>query len=79
MKTHPSNTRDISVEDIFTFHPPTTEQIKYYVAIREKAKEFAQLILDVCPPCADRTVAIRRLREVVMVANASIALDPKDD
>jgi hypothetical protein len=76
-KVHPSNARDIDVEDIFTFHPPTGDQPERYVAIRAAGKEFAKTILANCPGCADRTVAVRKVREAVMVANASIALDPK--
>jgi len=42
-----------------------------------KAKELGQVIVDNTPTSADQTAAIRLLREAVMTANASIALDGK--
>lgn len=78
-KIHPSNVRDVDIESLFTFHPPTGTQPLRYTAVRAAAKVFAATILENCPSCADRTVAIRKLREVVMIANASIALEPQDD
>lgn len=61
--------------DIFTYHSPKGDQPKMYAAIREKALELAQVIINCTPPSADQTAAIRLLREAVMTANASIALD----
>lgn len=59
---------------IFTYHAPEGDQPRQYEALREAAKEFAQCIMDVVPPCADRSAAIRKVREAVMTANAAIAL-----
>lgn len=67
----------MDIENIFTYHSPTSEQIPKYEAIRAKAKEFAQVIVDNTPGSADQTAAIRLLREAVMTANASIALNGK--
>jgi len=64
----------IDVDDLFTYHPPTGDQPARYEAIREAAKTFARVLLDNTPPSADQTAAIRKLRESVMTANASIAL-----
>ena len=64
----------IDIDDLFSYHPPRGDQPKRYEAIRSAAKEFAKVLLENTPPCADQTVAIRKLRETVMVANASIAL-----
>lgn len=63
------------VEEIFTYHPATEEQRPKYKAVRDAAMHLAATILDACPPCADRTAAIRKVREGVMTANASIALN----
>lgn len=62
-------------EDIFTYHSPRPGQEEKYAAIRAAAKNFAMIILVTCPQCADRTDAIRKVREAVMTANASIALN----
>jgi len=73
----PATSRGIQEKDldwIFSHHDPSEDQVDRYNEIREKAKELARVILALCPPCADRTAAIRKVREAVMTANASIAL-----
>ena len=57
----------------FTYHAPTPDQIPKYNAMREAAKVFAQCIVDNTPAGPDQTVAVRKVREAVMVANSSIA------
>ncbi len=66
--------QEIDLEHLFTYHAPSPEQLPKYQAIRDAAKVFAQVVMDNCPPSGDRTVAIRKIRETVMDANASIAL-----
>lgn len=63
------------VEHWFTHHPPTSEQIDSYLALRNAGKALAHEILTHCPPSADRSAAIRKVRECVMTANASIACE----
>lgn len=66
------------IDDVFEYHPPADDSVcAKYKAIRAAAKDFALVIFDNCPACADRTDAIRKVREAVMTANASIALDGK--
>jgi len=62
------------LDNIFSYHAPEGMQPSQYAAIREGAKAFARIIVGNTPQCADQTVAIRKVREAVMVANASIAL-----
>ena len=66
---------DFDLDNIFTYHSPTPEQLKKYQAIREAAKVFANIVLKNTPKCADQTTAIRNIREAVMIANASVALE----
>lgn len=61
------------LENWFTYHAPTPDQVDKYSSIRIAAKSFAKIVMDNCPPGADRTTAIRKIREAVMTANASIA------
>lgn len=61
------------IENWFSYHAPSQEQQLKYIALREKAKEYAKLILELCPDCADTTVALRSLREVSMQVNQAIA------
>ena len=63
-----------TTEEIFQYHAPTPLQIVQYQVIRDAAKVFAETLLEQVPDCADRTVAIRKVREAVMTANAAIAL-----
>lgn len=62
------------LDHIFRYHSPRPDQLPKYKAIRDTGKFFAQCILDNVPNCADRTAAIRKIREAVMTANAAIAL-----
>lgn len=61
------------IHEWFTYHKPTDEQLPRYLAIREAAKQFALVVADNTISCADQTVALRKIREAVMVANQSIA------
>lgn len=61
------------IADLFTYHPPTPEQIESYTLIRNAGMLLASIIDEKCPPGPDRTAAIRKVRESVMTANASIA------
>lgn len=61
--------------DVFSCHAPKADQPERYERLRAKARELAEEIVEVCPASADRTAAIRKLRECVMTANASIALE----
>jgi hypothetical protein len=62
-----------SLISAFTYHAPDPDQAIKYQNIRKQALELAVVIWDACPPSADRTAALRKLREAVMTANASIA------
>lgn len=63
-----------NVEEVFTYHAPSREQMVQYEMVREAMILAARTILRVVPRCADRTTAIRKLREARMDANAAIAL-----
>jgi hypothetical protein len=59
----------------FTYHAPKPwlGDIEAYQAIREAAKKLAEVILEHTPQVPDQTVAIRRVREAVMIANCARA------
>lgn len=61
------------LEKLFTYHPPKEGQPEKYERIREKAKELAYLLLEVCPETEEHAIALTRLQDVVFWANASIA------
>ena len=62
------------LEHVFSYHKPTPEHIPKYEAIREAAKVFARVVSENTPAGADQSAAMRKIREAVMTANASIAL-----
>ncbi len=57
----------------FTYHPPKSGQPDKYVRIRDNAKELAELINTLAPESREKSLAITKLEEAVMWANASIA------
>lgn len=72
--THPSNKITFeNVDDIFTYHDEEWK-LPHYKDIRRSAQNLALVILTNTPDCADQSAALRKLRECVMIANASVAL-----
>lgn len=65
----------MDIDKLFTYHAPKEGQPVRYERIRGAAKELALIIVQNTPESADQTAAIRKLREAVMTANASIALE----
>ncbi|MFA6093987.1 MAG: hypothetical protein WC986_13695 [Elusimicrobiota bacterium] len=57
----------------FTYHAVVDGQQTKYVAIRNKAREFAELIVAETPESREQSLAITELESVVMWANAAIA------
>jgi hypothetical protein len=64
-----------NLEKVFTYQKATPDQEKAYAAIREAGIAFAKVLLDYVPDCADRSTAMRTLRETRMWANAAVALE----
>ena len=58
---------------IFNHHPPKPEQIPKYQKLRLTARDFALLIEASCPNSRERSLAIKRLEEALMWANAAVA------
>jgi hypothetical protein len=61
------------IENAFTYHSPQPHQVPKYTEIRDTAKDFAHMLNDLCPESRELCVAITKLEECVMWANASIA------
>jgi|SRR5580658_4802304 hypothetical protein len=61
--------------ELFKYHPPNAETLPKYAAINQAAKNFAEIVLQNCPRSADRSAAIRLIRDARMTANASVALN----
>ena len=61
------------LDNWFSYHAPTLEQLNSYQEIRTAAKIFAETINRHVPSSADKTAAMRELRSVVMASNLAIA------
>lgn len=57
----------------FTYHSPKGNQPEKYSAIRERAMDMANFLDEACPDSREKSLAITKLEEVVMWANAAIA------
>jgi hypothetical protein len=62
------------LEEVFSYHSPDADQRKAYHDIRLAGRILVENIIVHAPICADRSAAIRKVREAVMTANAAIAL-----
>jgi hypothetical protein len=60
-------------ENNFTYHAPKGNQTERYSVLRDKAKDLADLMLVLCPPSRERSLALTKLEECSMWGNAAIA------
>lgn len=57
----------------FTYHAPKKENLPKFEMIRSTALNFAKFINEECPEVPEKALAITKLEEVVMWANAALA------
>jgi hypothetical protein len=69
---------EAALQHLFNHHPPSPQAISDMFAIRDAGKTLVRVILDRCPRSADRSAAIRHVREAIMTANASIVFEGKN-
>jgi hypothetical protein len=65
------------IDNRFTYHAPTPEQVPLYENIRATAKRFADDLNVWCPDSREKSLAITALEESVFWANAAIARNPR--
>lgn len=61
------------LERRFTYHTPKDDQFERYDVLRDKARDMAYTIFALCPQSREQSIALTKLEEVVMAANAAIA------
>lgn len=61
------------LDNVYTYHAPKEGQPERYQAIRDKAKELAQLIKDTTPASREQSLAFTQIEQAVFWANAAIA------
>lgn len=72
--------RNITQEDVdrlnntYTYHAPVNEgQVGKYQQLRTYGKFLATEIMEQCPPSREKSLALTKVEEAVMWANAAIA------
>lgn len=73
MMPEQNKTINQQIENNFKYHAPKEGQPEKYEAIREKVKELAYMLEDLCPNSREKSVAMTNLETAVFWANASIA------
>lgn len=61
------------LENRFTYHAPKEGQLERYERIRYKGKMLAAYINEYCPDSREKSLALTKIEEAVMWANAAIA------
>lgn len=61
------------IHNRFIYHPPNSNQMVRYEQLRDEARELAESINKMCPDSREKALALTKLEECVMWANASIA------
>lgn len=64
------------VENIFKYHAPIPGQPAKYDAIRQAGKLMATVMLRSCPMSSELMLALRKVEEAAMWANAAVARNP---
>lgn len=57
---------EAAIDDAFEYHKWDAEQIEVGMCIRNALARAVKALVQYVPPCPDRTVAIRKLREARM-------------
>lgn len=65
--------KPITLEDVFTYHPPKGDQPERYQKLRSACLGLANVILNETPKSREQSIAIRKLEECSMWMNAAIA------
>ena len=63
---------DAAVEDCFEYKPWDQKQVQHGASVRAALALAYKALLQHVPPCADRSVALRKIREARMDANSAI-------
>lgn len=61
------------IENNFTYHAPTQEQAEVFPVIRTAGKDLAYLLDEKCPDSREKALAMTKLEECIMWANAAVA------
>ena len=71
----------ISADDLetrFTYHPPSEAKVITHMMIRKHGQSFAEFINEEVPDSREKSLAITKIEEAVMWANAALARSTED-
>lgn len=76
--TYPVDGADqMRIDKIFMYHAPKEGQAPRYELLRSAGKQVAELLFKLTPTSREQSVALTKLQEFVMFANAAIAINEK--
>lgn len=73
----PTQDQKDKIEQNFTYARPQENQVGRYEEIRNKGKMMAERLSQLCPQSRELSLALTKLEEAVMWANAAIARNEK--
>lgn len=73
----PSQQTREQIDRTFIYHAPHGDQAQRYEQLRNFGHNFANMIVNFTPPSREQSVALTKLQEVVMFANAAIAINER--
>lgn len=68
----------LRVDNDFTYHAPSEDDIKVHRTVRDLALDYARYMIDHVPIGRELSLALTKLEEVVFWANAGIARNKED-
>ncbi|MEM8610255.1 MAG: hypothetical protein AAGF92_24410 [Myxococcota bacterium] len=66
------------IDTAFTYQRPSQDGVNRITYLRGKLKDVAETIERLCPASRERSIALTKLEEVMMWANAAIVREDKD-
>ena len=65
------------LSNVFTYHAIIGDQQRRYIELRDMAKKLAVMVSVNCPESMEKSLALTKIQEAVMWANASITINEK--
>lgn len=69
----PTDEQMLQINNAFVYHPPKPGQQDRYVELRDTARALAKRIIELTPKSREQSLALTKLEESIMWANAAIA------
>lgn len=67
------------IQNRFAYHKPDEDRVERHGAVRNSLQSVALKILSLTPPGREQALALTKLEEAMVWANAAIARSPRDN